>query len=73
MVTLEIGKIYLIEHSRKGNFLAKVLSQDDEWATVEVVKGHAEFMASGNSDRGLSGDQITIRKSFCVFRLEDSL
>ena len=60
---LEIGKKYLIDHSRKGRFVGKVISQDEEWATVEVVEGSPIFIADMNQDRGFVGDEITIRKS----------
>lgn len=64
MFLFEIGSIYNIVHSRKGNFEAKVLGQDSEWMTVEVTHGKAKAMMSYNVAE--VGDEVTIRKSHIV-------
>lgn len=66
---LEIGKEYVIDHSRKGTFIGKILKDNGEWITVEITKGKAHYMSISNNlmGRGNIGDKITIRKSFCMF------
>lgn len=70
MVNIEVGKEYIVDHSRKGTFIGKVLSDDGEWAKVEIVKGKAHYMSTVNNmlGKGLIGDIITIKKSFCKFK-----
>ena len=64
---LEVGKEYIINHSRKGTFIGKLLKDSGEWITVEVTKGRAQYISSMNVGRGVVGDTITLRKSFCLF------
>lgn len=45
---IEVGKTYLIEHSRKGPFVAKILGDHGEFIEVEVVKGRADFISAMN-------------------------
>jgi len=67
-MSIEVGKTYLIDHSRKGTFIAKLLKDDGTWLTVEIVKGRAHYISTMNVGRGVVGDVITIRKSFCTFK-----
>jgi hypothetical protein len=55
---LEVGKTYKLRHTRKGEFTAKVLSCDDEWAEVEIVEGEAKEMSRENEG---PGEKVTIR------------
>ena len=68
---LQIGKEYVINHSRKGTFIGKVLKDTGEWVTIRIVKGKADYMSISNNlmSRGNIGDEITIRKSFCTFKM----
>lgn len=63
--TLEVGKTYLINHSRKGKFCGTVTSINDEWADVTVTSGKAKAMLSYNECG--PGEALTIRRSFCTF------
>lgn len=66
---IEVGKTYTINHSRKGTFVAKVISHaDPEWATVEIISGMARAMIAYNV--ATEGEQITIRVSMCTFTPE---
>ena len=66
---LKVGKEYVINHSRKGTFIGKILSDTNEWVIIRIVKGKADYMSISNNLRGRGniGDEITIRKSFCTF------
>lgn len=66
---IEVGKEYIINHSRKGTFIGKIVKDDGEWLTVEITKGKAHYISVVNNldRRGNIGDIITIRKSFCTF------
>ena len=59
---MEIGKIYNVTHSRKGNFTVKLLDQDDTWSTVLMVAGHTTTMLREN--QAFEGDEETLRTSF---------
>ena len=62
---LQIGKEYLVNHSRKGTFTALVKEVDDEWATLELTAGKAKAMCSYN--KAEAGDEVTVRLSHCRF------
>ena len=64
----EIGKTYLIRHSRKGTFTGKILAQDDEFSKILIVDGEAKYL---NDDNGKPGETISIRRSFCTFSKTD--
>lgn len=67
---LEKGVIVIIDHSRKGTFIGKVIRDSGDWVTVEIVKGKAHYMSVSNNlmGRGNVGDKLTIRKSLCSFK-----
>lgn len=65
---LEVGKTYIVEHSRKGVFLGEIVKDGEYWATVKVVKGHANFISHMNQARGAVGDVFEVRKSLCEFK-----
>ena len=64
MSTIDAGKTYLIRHSRKGTFAARVVEVRDEWADVIVVAGKASAAMSYNEAE--VGDALTVRRSFCT-------
>ena len=59
-----VGKAYTIDHSRKGKFVAKVLSVSAEWVEVEVAEGQAR-MASGADVE--PGERVTLRRTYTTF------
>jgi hypothetical protein len=63
--TPEVGKTYIVNHSRKGRFTAKVHAINGEWADLEIVAGRADAMLPEN--RAGKGEGITVRLSFCTF------
>ena len=67
-MSIEVGKTYLIEHSRKGPFVAQILKYNGEFIKVKVIKGRAKFISAMNVGRGVPGDVISVRRSFCTFK-----
>lgn len=66
---VETGKVYKCIHSRKGTFHGRVVSQDDEWVTVEIVQGIASAILSYNVRE--EGEEVTCRRSLCYFTPPD--
>lgn len=69
-MTYEIGKIYKINHSRKGKFAIQVTRQCDEWVTGVIIQGMAKAMLDYNEK--YEGEEITVRKSFCTILMQDA-
>lgn len=68
--TLKIGGIYEVKHSRKGTFIAKVITDHDTgFVGLEVVKGKARAACEYNECD--PGDSLTVRKGFCTFKEVD--
>jgi hypothetical protein len=65
MNDLVVGRTYQILHSRKGEFLGKLVSVGDGWAKVEIVGGAPRFASAGASAE--SGDVISVSLSLCTF------
>lgn len=65
-----VGSTYIIEHQRKGTFIAKVLEIGEDFIRIEIVKGHADYMSMSNNlmGKGQIGAQISVRTSFCSFQ-----
>lgn len=61
----EVGKIFIVNHSRKGKFTMKVTSVKEEWAEGLVVDGYAKAVMDYNEK--YIGDIITVRISMCSF------
>lgn len=57
--TLEIGKVYEVNHSRKGEFQMRVQSKDEVWVNGIVTNGRANAMLDYNVKH--KGEQITLR------------
>lgn len=64
-MNLQIGKEYLVNHSRKGTFAARVKAVDDIWATLDVTAGTAKAMMDYNDAD--AGEEVTVRLSHCQF------
>jgi len=60
----EIGKTYLVDHQRKGQFSIKVESQSDIWINGTIIAGTTKAMLSDNVRE--KGEKITIKKSLCT-------
>lgn len=64
------GKLYRIQHSRKGTFVARIIdikagSGDTEWVEAEIVDGAAAALNPNN--RAYVGDTLTVRRGLCRF------
>jgi hypothetical protein len=66
-VKLEKGKTYSVDHCRKGRFTLKVKSVDGEFVRGAIVAGTAATISMSIDDY-VAGDDITVRRSFCIFR-----
>lgn len=62
---MNIGTVYLIKSNRKGTFEGRLKSFNDEWATFEITKGKAGAMCEYNERE--TGEEVTVRRSFCSF------
>lgn len=56
------GRVYTVDHSRKGKFTLLVTSQTDEWVTGTIVDGTAKAMLDYNVRE--VGEEVTLRRSF---------
>lgn len=61
---LEIGKTYLIKHSRKGTFTARIMREHDGFTTAVIVDGKTTAILDCNVD-GV-GDTVSFRTKFIV-------
>lgn len=68
MKDLVVGKTYIVTHIRKGTFKAILKRDDKSTVDLEIVEGHAVYIAIANEARGYEGDTITVRKDFCEFK-----
>jgi hypothetical protein len=59
---MRTGKLYKIEHKRKGDFLGRLIEDTGDWATFEIVEGVATMLSASNPDAG-AGEIIRINKS----------
>lgn len=61
----ENGRVYIINHSRKGKFGMLVEKQDDEWLYGKVAGGTANAIMDYNIKE--TGEEITVRK--CLIKV----
>jgi len=59
------GETYVVDHSRKGRFIMRLLGQEEIWFHGIMVDGKARAMMSYNQK--IKGDQVTVRASHCLF------
>jgi hypothetical protein len=64
-MSIEVGKVYDVQHQRKGSFRMRVMARDGEWVDGQIVSGKARAMLSYNERE--AGEAITVRESFCTF------
>ena len=65
-MTLEVGSIYNVRHSRKGSFQVQVIEIGDEFITGIMTDGEAKQISAWN-DNFIEGDEISLRIRFCEF------
>lgn len=65
VATIEVGKIYRVNSSRKGVFTGIVTQACDTWATVLITSGKAKAMLDYNER--FQGEEVTVRRSWCTF------
>lgn len=63
---VKVGKIYNVNHSRKGRFILKIISVNDEWITGELIEGDPKYLSEGAYS--VAGEEMTLRESFCEFQ-----
>ncbi len=64
-MSVEIGKTYLVNSQRKGTFLLRATTVDDEWVTGVIVGGKADAILDYN--RRELGEEVTVRRSLSKF------
>lgn len=62
---LQVGKEYLVKHSRKGTFAARVAAFDSTWATLVMSGGKASARMAYNE--ATVGDEVVVRLTLCQF------
>ena len=60
-----IGKIYQVNHKRKGAFKIKVISIYDKYIDGIVIEGKVDAILK--EDRKFKGEKVTINRKFCSF------
>ena len=65
MTKLEVGKIYKVKHTRKGNFTCKIKSVSGEWATGLITEGETRALCEYNIKE--AGEEVTFRIAFAAF------
>jgi hypothetical protein len=69
--TIEIGKTYQVNSTRKGQFTGIVTNIDETWADVLITDGRARAMLDINERE--QGETVTVRRSLCTFtQLEEA-
>ena len=69
MIDLEIGKTYKFNHSRKGKFIGRIESLDEEWCSAIVTEGQADAMLDYNIKD--VGESVSMRRSFIISAIEE--
>ncbi|MCV6826037.1 MULTISPECIES: hypothetical protein [Halocynthiibacter] len=62
MPDFEVGKTYEISHSRKGKFVAKIVSVETPWVHCRIVCGDAKMLSPLTRNKG-AGDSLVFRDS----------
>lgn len=60
-----VGKVYDVDHQRKGKFRIEVTAVDGEWITGDMVEGTTITALPMNSRT--VGEEVTIRESLAKF------
>lgn len=66
---VEIGKIYNVNHNRKGKFVCQVTEVNGEWITGTIIEGMAHALCDYNEK--FEGEEITMRDSLCTLTLKE--
>lgn len=66
MTELVIGKLYRVRHSRKGTFVLRLQSRDEDSVTGLITEGTARMI---NGYHQGPGDVITVRLRLCLLTL----
>jgi hypothetical protein len=66
-VKITTGSVYEVNHRNKGKFVLAVRFSDKNFTTGMVLDGKVE--AYKEESEISSGDEVTVRNSFCEFKL----
>ena len=61
---MEIGKTYIVNHSRKGIFVGKLVSQKGNWALLVIQEGKAK--AKNQDNEREQGEEVAVNISLCT-------
>ena len=67
-VNLEVGKTYLINHSRKGVFAAEVSKIREDWLDCVVIEGFTNTTLLENVC--YMGDSVSLKRQFIISATE---
>lgn len=67
MKSILVGRVYRVKHDSKGVFWIAVQFVDKEFTTGMVIEGKVKAPEAKNVKS--SGDIVTVRNNFCVFKL----
>ncbi len=62
---MNLDKTYLVNSSRKGTFMGKLVNESDDFATFVITNGVAKAMLDYNVKE--KGEEVSVRKAFCKF------
>jgi hypothetical protein len=66
---IEVGKIYNVDHRRKGKFVAQVTAINGEWIDAVIVEGIAKAICDYNV--AYEGEAICMRDSLVKLTLKE--
>ncbi len=69
MKDILVGRVYKVKHDSKGVFWIAVQFVDKEFTTGMIIEGTMKAPEAKNEKS--SGDVVTVRNSFCVFKLTE--
>ena len=64
-MSVQAGKTYNVNHSRKGEFVLAVTHVGDEWVTGRLIAGKPHYLNHYNEKE--LGEVMTVRISLCTF------
>ena len=67
---MQVGKVYDVQHLRKGSFRIRVINVSSVWVDAEIVDGIAEQVSMSDAT---VGDAISLRKSLMTWNVREVL
>lgn len=61
----QVGEVFFVRHVRKGEFIVRFDTIDDEWISATIVSGIAKAVMEYNTKH--EGDKIALRRSLIYY------